>query len=113
VAILFGLGIPISAVMLLASYKLRLDDDGFEIAHYFQRTRTAWRDTADFKLVVTPDEAEYVCYNDANSTGDLSELEEGEALAGFNAALAAIYGLTPEEMVNLLSAWRARALSRG
>jgi hypothetical protein len=108
----FGSGSLLSAVILLLprSSELTLDREGFTMGVLFRRKRFSWRQASDFSLYARADSAGHkmVVYDDTAFTGTLAELNR--KLSGRNSGLADTYGLSAEDLAELLNAWRDRAM---
>ena len=106
----FGLGVPISATMLLpGAASLVLDADGFAVTNMFRRYRVRWANVTGFTVAgVPPSGTRMVVYDDAAGKHNLlGEINTG--LVGRNAALPDTYRLAPADLANLMAGWRERA----
>lgn len=102
-AILFGLGVPLLAVLLLKGASLRLTAEGFVIRHGWRSAAVPWRAAGPFSVQPVPRGlGALVVYDDAR---------HGPGLAGRRAALPDSYGFEPEDLASLLNGWRERALA--
>lgn len=107
---LFGLSLPVLALLLINGASLVLTGEGFEARHVWKRRFAHWRDTGDFAVgEIPPSYVPMVVYDDAGASGPLARANA--AITGRNAALSDSYGLSPEDLAWLMNAWRARALS--
>jgi hypothetical protein len=99
-------------VMLPGACALRLGRNGFEVTHFFRRRRTRWRDVTDFTAArIRPSHLRVVVYNDARASTRLIA-RVNVAISGRNADLRDTYGLSADELAELMAAWRASALAR-
>jgi hypothetical protein len=113
VLIFFGLGVVIAtAAMLPGAGSLTLDHDGFEVTSLFRRHQTRWQDSAGFQAArLPPAPQKWVVYDDLRqSTKSIAKFNVG--LAGRNAALPDTYGLSADDLAQLMAQWRERALAR-
>lgn len=107
-------GIVLSSFAILASVvsvmpqmnSLTLRDDGFDVRFNFRRMTMPWSEARDFLAVGLDGNPHIVFRNDALSSTGMSEF------GGRNAALARAYGMPAEELAELLSQWRERAMAR-
>jgi hypothetical protein len=102
----FGAQVIRLVVLLLAprAASLTLDADGFEIGYVFRRERHSWRDVSDFRVETRSGKVggsfKQIRYDLRSETPGLIGRE-----------LWPIYGsLARDDLANLVSAWRARAL---
>jgi hypothetical protein len=110
--IFFGVCALAAAVMLLpGAASLTLAADGFEVCSLFRRNRTPWRQASDF--IVGEFRAgrlqRLVAYDDAGLAGIAAETSR--SLVGRNAAFPDTYGLSHEELADLMRRWSERARS--
>jgi hypothetical protein len=113
VLIFFGLGVLVAAAaMLPGSGALRLDGDGFEIMNLFRRHRAGWQDSAGFQTARLPPALQkWVVFDDLRqSTKGIAKFNVG--IAGRNSALPDTYGLSADDLAQLMAQWRERALVR-
>jgi hypothetical protein len=108
VAGFFGLCLIVFLVQMLpqSSY-LRLDPEGFEIRTLFQSSRYKWDDVAVFgtkkigsKMVIFLFSPEY---ENGKTARGISL-----AVAGVEGALPDTYGMSAEELANLMNEWREK-----
>jgi hypothetical protein len=106
----FALCAVVAAVMLLpGAGSLTLAADGFTMCSLFRKAHTPWRQASDFAVAQSGDKRmTFVGYEDARASGFAAETSR--SLIGRNAALPDTYGLTHEELAQLLTRWRERAL---
>jgi hypothetical protein len=88
---------------------LILAADGLTVCHLFRKTHTSWRQASNFAIgrTGTPG-VRFVCFDDAGRSGLTAAVNRD--LVNRNAALNDTYGLTHEELVQLLADWQSRAL---
>jgi hypothetical protein len=97
--------------------KLMLHDAGFEVTSFFRSRSVLWRDAAGFKVFLPwymPKRSACVMYDDANEK-QKTPLQRtiatwNASLAGHNAGLPDTYGLSADELANLMNEWRELAL---
>lgn len=110
--IVFGSGAVVFVIQLLpgASY-LRLSPDGFTYCSLFRTwPKILWRDVSEFRTAYVSAGAVLVVY-DSNSTSKPTLRKINRVLVGATDGLSASsYGLKPEELAELMNAWRARHL---
>jgi hypothetical protein len=110
--IFFGSGTILFVIQLLpgASY-LRLSVDGFTYRSLFRTWPTIpWRDVSDFRTAYVARGATFVVY-DSNAASRSTLRKINRALVGATDGIsAATYGLKPEELAEVMNAWRARHL---
>jgi hypothetical protein len=114
VLIFFGLGTVIAAAaMLPGAGALVLDREGFEVTNLFRHHRTSWQDATGFQAArIPPARQKLVSYDDVTqSTKSLAKINVG--IVGRNAALPDTYGLSADDLAQLMAQWRERALARG
>ena len=97
-------------VMLPGANGLTLDREGFVAKSLFRAHRTRWVDAQGFATsVIPPSHQRLVVYDDlTQAPGALTRINV--SITGRNAALADTYGLSADDLANLMTAWRARAL---
>jgi hypothetical protein len=111
VAGFFGL-CAISAVVALlpGANGLKLDRDGFAIIQLFRNRSYRWQDATGFATTRITGQ-KMVVFDDATAAGGaLASVNVG--LVGRNAGLPDTYGLGADALAELLTFWRARAVSR-
>jgi hypothetical protein len=112
--VFFGVCLLVSAIRLLPrAAALTLDISGFE-EHtlFFQRVRAQWRNVSDIQADAAPaarSSMKLVWYNDPEWKGFWLAGQEA-ALPGCNAGLTDTYGLSAEELAELMIRWQQRAL---
>jgi hypothetical protein len=113
VLIFFGLGALVAAAALLpGAGGLTLDREGFAITNLFRRYRVRWQDAAGFVAArIPPARQKMVMYDDATQRGkSLAQLNV--AIAGRGAGLPDTYGLSADDLAQLMAQWRDRAVAR-
>jgi hypothetical protein len=113
VLIFFALvAIVAAAAMLPGAGGLTLDRDGFEVTNLFRSYRARWQDTTGFTAVrIHSAHQKMVVYDDAKQSGrSLAQLNV--AIAGRGAGLPDTYGLSADDLAQLMAQWRERALGR-
>jgi hypothetical protein len=102
----FGLCALVFAVQLIpSSTYLRLSPQGFTVRSLF---RTApmilWRDVSEFQVAVLPRQKLVVYESTATTMPTLRKINR--ALVGAGEALPNSFGLKPQELADLMNAWR-------
>jgi hypothetical protein len=109
VLIFFGAGMLVAAVaMLPGAVALTLDSTGFEVTSFYRRSRTRWQDATDFTAArILPARTRFVVFNDTRTGRRLAKVNT--FLAGRSAALPDTYGLSGDDLAQLMAQWRERA----
>jgi hypothetical protein len=110
--VIFALVVVIAAVaMLPGAGALTLDREGFEITNLFRRHRTSWQDALRFATArIPPATQRWVVYDDlGHSAKQLAKINV--EIVGRNAALPDTYGLSSDDLGQLMTEWRERALA--
>ncbi|HLG85291.1 MAG TPA: hypothetical protein VKY22_30195 [Bradyrhizobium sp.] len=112
--IFFSIGLLVAATRLLpGAAALTLDAGGFaERALFVQRARARWRDVTDIRADASPAaraDRKLVGYNDSGWKGSWLAGTHA-ALPGCNAALADTYGLSADDLAELMIRWQQQAL---
>ena len=113
VLIFFGLTAAVAAaVMLPGAGALALDRDGFEATNLFRRHRTLWRDATGFQAARIPlARQRWVVYDDVTQNKkSIAKFNVG--IVGRNAALPDTYGLSADDLAQLMAQWSGRALGQ-
>lgn len=100
-----------SAILLRpGALSLTLDKDGFTQISPFRTRRSRWQDVTNFHSAAfgTPFGSRYVRYTDDLRKGMFTKLH-GTAY-GCNAAMANDFGLSAEDLADLMTQWRNRAV---
>jgi hypothetical protein len=100
-----------AAAMLPGAGALTLDREGFEITNLFRRYRTRWQDASGFSTTrIPPAHQRWVVYDDIrHNTKRIARINV--EIVGRNAALPDTYGLSPDDLGQLMTQWRERALA--
>ncbi len=111
-----GACLLVSAVRLLpGAASLTLDAGGFEERTlFFRLPRARWRNITNIEADAAPaarSDVKLVRYNDTQPTGSWLEARRETAMLGYNAALADTYGLSAEDLADLLVRWQQQALA--
>ena len=109
----FGLGALVAALMLLpGAGSLLLDPDGFEITTLFRRHRSRWVDVSEFEVVrMPPSRLKMVVFDDAR-TKDSAMAKRNKSLVGRSGGLSDNYGLSHDDLAEVMNEWRVRATRR-
>ena len=110
--IFFSLVALVAAVaMLPGAGALTLDRDGFEVTSLFRRHHTRWQDAHGFAAArIPPATQRWAVYDDISQSGKRLAKINVE-IVGRNAALPDTYGLSPDDLGNLMMLWRERAVT--
>jgi hypothetical protein len=110
VAAFAGFWAVLGAIMLLpGANSLRLDENCFEIEHFFRRKKFRWSDVSDFEVRrVGEFNGEIVAFDTTESHLGLWERING-AMIGKKRYLPNTYGMTAEDLAKLLTAWKKSA----
>lgn len=104
----FGLGLPISIIQLLpGAADLTLDGEGFVVRNLFRRSSYRWSDVSAFAAVEIGGQASVAF--DRHSPQESTAEAMSTHLVGRNSALPETYGLTAEDLAQLMALWQARA----
>jgi hypothetical protein len=100
-----------AVAMLPGAGALMLDRQGFEVTNLFRRHHTRWQDALRFAAAqIPPATQRWVVYDDiSQSTKRIAKINV--AIVGRNAALPDTYGLSPDDLEQLMTQWRERALA--
>jgi hypothetical protein len=106
----FGLCTVAGVIALLpGAGGLRLDRDGFAVTSLFRSHTYRWHDTSGF-AVTRISGNKMVVFDDVNAAGRaIASVNVG--LVGRNAGLPDTYGLGADALAELLTFWRARAVT--
>jgi len=100
----FGIG------LLPGAGRLVLDHDGFQVTTLYRSFRRQWHDVKSFEPVAIPPSMQRsVGYDDVNAGKTITVLNT--AISGHNAALPDSYGLSVDDLAQLMLRWRERATS--
>ena len=107
--VFFGLGVPLSLLMLLpnATY-LRLDEEGFEMRSVFRNNRYRWTDVAGFTIGSLRGAKMIAIHFRHDFKPQRLARSMAAALAGMEGAIPNHYNAPLEEILEALNAWRQR-----
>jgi len=113
--IFFGLGIPVSLIMLFSpsSTYLRLDPEGFEMGSFVKKSRTRWTDVAGFELASIRGAKMIAIVYAPHYEGQKVGRAVAEQLSGMEGAIPNSYSAPLAEILQTLNEWRARYGTRG
>jgi hypothetical protein len=115
--VFFGVGAIAFVISALpGATSLTLDRDGFVAKRAFIKNRSRWQDVTNFVATPAqppaPQDIKFVWFNDAQwQKWKLARMETSSL--GYNAGLPATYGFAAEDLANLMTSWRDRALQAG
>lgn len=106
-AAFFGLGVPVSLLMLLpGAMYLRLDADGFEMGTFFRKHKTRWMDVARFELgTIRGTKMIAIAYTQAYQKQRLGRAL-ASSLAGMEGAIPNSYDAPLDQILASLNAWK-------
>ena len=99
------------AAMLPGSSRLRLDKDGFEVRMLFRGSRKRGAETSEFGAAPIPPSGQVFVVFDDLTTTHKTLAGISTAIVGRNGALPDTFGLAAEDLAQLMTEWRRRALS--
>jgi len=105
----FGLGFVVFVIKLLpnSSY-LRVTQEGFTVCSLFRCHTVQWADTSEFGIVDLGVK-KMVAWNSHTAAEKLPPLfKASQAISGYRCALPETYGLSAEELRDLLNSGRGR-----
>jgi hypothetical protein len=107
--VFFGLGVPVSLLMLLpeAMY-LRLDAEGFEIGSFLGKNRTKWDDVARFEIGSIRNTKMIAIVYARGYQGQQVGRAIASSLAGMEGAIRNSYDAPLGEILASLNAWKSR-----
>jgi len=111
--VFFGLGALVAAVLLVRPQRLRLDGEGFIVSGGFVRTphKVPWRDIDPMFVYRLPRGGKMIGYNFVPGARERNRLAIiNRRWAGAEAALPKLWSESPEQMVEEINAYRAKAL---
>ncbi|WCS25490.1 hypothetical protein LOK46_01210 [Methylobacterium sp. NMS14P] len=108
--VLFLGGVPFLILTAIRGSALRLDETGFTVVQLGRSRRVRWRDVSEFEPVTAAGAGQRLVTFDDASADDTRLAALNRRLIGRNAALPDGYGLDPDTLATLLTAWRKRAL---
>ena len=105
-----GFWAVLGAIMLLpGANSMRLDENGFEVEHFFRKKRYRWSDVSDFAVrSVGQHNDELVSFDTVETHRTLWERING-ALIGKSGHLPNTYGMPAEDLAKLMTAWKNSA----
>ena len=103
-AVVFG------AYLLPGSASLTLDTDGFRVKHFYFVRKSHWQTVTNIQAAsAPPSRTKFVRYNDTQWNGwKLARWET--ARLGYNAMLPDTYGMSADDLAELMTQWRDRVL---
>lgn len=105
IAALTGCFAAIGAIMLLpGANALRLDAQGFQVVHFFGSKRFRWSEVSDFGVCSLGQSGEVVAFKAAAARLNIWEKVNGALLGDKNAYLPDTYGMTAEDLAQLMTA---------
>lgn len=107
--ILFLGGAPLLVLVAVRGSSLRLDADGLVIAQAWRSHRVRWRDASGFHATTVAGTLQRLVVFDDAAAGASRMAAMNRGLTGRSSGLPDTYGLTPEELAVLLTAWCAQA----
>jgi hypothetical protein len=109
----FAFGTTIAAIALLpGSGALTLNEEGFEAISLFRRFSVRWRDARRFEAAKHPRiSGKVVMFDHVNAPKHTSSWLN-TTFMGHNACLPDTYGFSANNLANLMSEWRMRAVPR-
>lgn len=108
--IFFGLGIPLSLVMMFSpnSMYLRLDEEALEMGSFFKKTRIKWTDVAGFELGSIRGARMIAIVYAPHYEGQSIGRAVAENLSGMQGAIANNYEAPLDELLQTLNEWQQR-----
>jgi hypothetical protein len=109
VLIFFGAVTVIAAVaMLPGAGALTLDAAGFEVTSLYRHSRTRWQEASDFTAArIPPSRQRFVVFNHTRTGRRLAAVNK--FIAGRSASLPDTYGLSSDDLAQVMTQWRERA----
>lgn len=106
----FGLGIPLSLVMMFSpnSMYLRLDEEGFEMGSFFKKNRVKWTDVAGFELASIRGARMIAIIYAPHYEGQQIGRAIAENLSGMEGAIPNNYNAPLDELLPTLNEWQQR-----
>lgn len=107
----FGLCVAVFAIQFIpgASY-LRIRSDGFRFCSLFRKSpQILWRDVSNFRVTSVPPSGHRIVVFDWHAAPNRGVRRMNRHLVDATDGLPDSYGLSPEELAELLNAWRSRA----
>jgi hypothetical protein len=108
--VFFGLGIPLSLVMMFSpnSMYLRLDEEGFEMGSFIKKTRIKWTDVAGFELGAIRGAKMIAIIYAPHYEGQQIGRAVASGLSGMEGAIANNYNAPIDEVLTTLNEWQRR-----
>ena len=108
--VFFGLGIPLSLVMMFSpnSMYLRLDEEGFEMGSFLKKTRIRWTDVAGFELGSIRGAKMIAIIYAPHYEGQQMGRAVAENLSGMEGAIPNNYEAPLDELLRTLNDWQQR-----
>jgi hypothetical protein len=108
--IFFGLGIPVSLIMMFSpnSMYLRLDEEGFEMGSFVKKTRIKWTDVAGFELASMRGARMIAIIYAPHYEGQQIGRAVASGLSGMEGAISNSYNAPLTEVLQTLNEWQAR-----
>lgn len=109
VALFLG-GVPVLVLTAIRGSALHLDEAGFTVVQLGRSRRVRWHDVSGFEPVAVAGSGQRLVTFDDASAGETRLGAMNRRLIGRNAGLPDSYGLDPDALASLLTAWRKRAV---
>ncbi|MGU3359164.1 hypothetical protein ACLBWX_02400 [Methylobacterium sp. M6A4_1b] len=109
--VLFLGGAPLMIVIAIRGSALHLDGVGLTIVQADRVRRVGWHDASGFTAVAVSRAAQRIVMFDDASAEDTRLAAMNRKLTGRGMGLPDTYGLDPDALAELLTAWRMRAVS--
>jgi hypothetical protein len=110
VVLAFALIAVIPAMIALpGAAKLVLDRDGFRATSLYRGRYTRWDEVSEFKVAAMARGGHRIVVYDDAGLVEGSHLMASSKYAGHNSAFPDSYGLTVQDLAELMNAWRERA----
>lgn len=108
-AAFFGLGVPMSLLMLLpGAVYLTLDTEGFELGTFFRKHRTNWSDVVRFEIgAIGTNRMIAISFTQGYEQQQFSRAL-ASSLAGMEGAIPNSYDAPLEEILAALNSWKSR-----
>ena len=112
VVLFFALGaVGFAATLLPGSASLTLDMDGFRVKQFYFVRKSRWKNVTDIDAgYLPPSPTKVVLYIDSQWSGWRLARWETTKL-GYDAALPDTYGMSADDLAELMVQWRDKALS--
>ncbi|KQQ30737.1 hypothetical protein ASF53_18355 [Methylobacterium sp. Leaf123] len=103
-------GTPLMLFAAIRGISLRLDDSGFALRDTWWVKRLSWADADGFTTATVAGSSTRLTVFDDATVRNTRLANLNRTLTGRNAAFPDTFGLDPDDLAALLTAWRARAL---